>query len=92
MQAHFPAQGCDATRPDELDRWHAAQSPAYQATYDAMEAAIFGMVLRPYNEAAIRAALARLAPHVGRCAGDPPLTILAALRAAFSGARAHVAA
>jgi len=40
---------------------------------------------RPDDHAAIRAALARVAPHVGRCAGDPPLTILAALRAGFSG-------
>jgi hypothetical protein len=35
----------------------------------------------PADHAAIRAALARLAPALARCAGDPPLTILAALRA-----------
>ena len=40
---------------------------------------------RPDEHAAIRLALARLAPHIGRGAGDPPLAILAALRACFSG-------
>jgi hypothetical protein len=39
----------------------------------------------PDDHAAIRAALARVAPHVGQEPGDPPLTILAALRAGFSG-------
>jgi len=39
----------------------------------------------PDDHAAIRAALARLAPYLVRCAGDPPLTILGALRATFSG-------
>jgi hypothetical protein len=92
VRAYFQARGCDATRPDEQARWHAAQPPGYQTVYGAMEAAIFGMVLRPYDEAAIRAALARVAPHINGCAGDPPLTILTALRAALLGSRANVAA
>jgi len=72
----------DAT-PAEILAWFEAQPPtAWEA---AVEGVIDLLMERPAEHAAIRAALARLAPHLGRCAGDPPGAILAALRAGFDG-------
>jgi hypothetical protein len=67
---------------EEIDAWLDAHEP----TTPGCEAAcgVIDLLLEhPDDHAAIRAALARVAPHVGQEAGDPPLTILAALRAGF---------
>jgi hypothetical protein len=86
VAAGAPADGTWA----DIDAWFETQptTPACAAICEAVEA----LMEHPDDHAAIRAALARVAPHVGRCAGDPPLTILAALRAGFSDARAQGAA
>jgi hypothetical protein len=75
----------------EIDAWLEAHEPTTPA-YEAICGAVDLLLEHPDDHAAIRAALARVAPHVGRRAGDPPLTILTALRAGFSGSRATVAA
>jgi hypothetical protein len=72
----------DAT-PAEIRAWFEAQPPT--AWDEAVEGVIDLLMEHPENHAAIRAALARLAPHLGLRAGDPPLAILAALRAGFDG-------
>ncbi len=79
VAAGAPAAGTWA----EIDAWVSAQptTPGCEAIGRAVDL----LMEHPDDHAAIRAALARVAPHVGRCAGDPPLTILAALRAGFSG-------
>ncbi len=77
----LPGAGCDATRPAERACWQAAQLPAYQATYDALKTAIFGMVLRPHAEATIREGLAALAPELGLNKHDSAVRIIRALRA-----------
>lgn len=79
VAAGAPAAGT----PAEILAWLEAQprTPAEQAASDALEGAVGLLMDHPDDHAAIRAALGRLAPHIGRCAGDPPLTILAALRA-----------
>lgn len=64
-----------------LERWHAAQPPEQRAIHDAMEAAIFGMVLRPHDEASIRAGLAAIAPELGLNKQDSAVRIIRALRA-----------
>jgi hypothetical protein len=66
----------------EIDAWldtHEPTTPGHEAACAAIDL----LMEHPDDHAAIRAALARVAPHVGRDAGDPPLTILAALRATF---------
>jgi len=84
VRAQFQARGCDATRPEELDRWHAAQPPAYRATHAALRAAIFGMVLRPDEAAPLRAGLAAVAPHLGLSADAAPVALIHALAAALA--------
>ncbi len=84
--AGIPVNGTQA----EIRAWFAAQPQT--PWEDAIDPVMELLMEHPDDHAAIRAALARLAPYVGRCAGDPPLTILASLRAGFSGARANVAA
>jgi len=95
---HF-AEACRAFRPwflehlrdPDLERrdrvWAESQPtpPADQAWDEAIDPVIVLLMEKPAEHAAIRAALARLAPHVGLRAGDPPLAILAALRAGFDG-------
>ncbi len=80
VAAGAPADGTQA----EIDAWVAAQptTPGGEAICGAVDL----LMEHTDDHAAIRAALARVAPHVGRCAGDPPLTILAALRAGFAAA------
>jgi hypothetical protein len=51
---------------------------------EAICGAVRPLMEHPDDHAAIRAALARVAPHIGRDPHDPPLTILAALRAGFA--------
>ncbi len=77
-RAGAPAEGTWA----EIDAWleaHEPTTPGYEAACGAIDL----LLEHPDDHAAIRAALAGLAPHVGRCAGDPPLVILVALRAGF---------
>jgi hypothetical protein len=68
--------------PTEIHAWIAANLPRTPGAR-----AVCGLtdllMERPDDHAAIRAALAVVAPHVGRDAADPPLTILAAVRAGF---------
>ncbi len=72
----------DAT-PAEIRAWFESQPPT---PWDqAVDPVIELLMERPAEAGAIRAALARLAPQLGLHAGDPPLTILAALRAGFDG-------
>ncbi len=74
-----PADGT----PAEIHAWIAAHLP--RTPGDTAVCGLTDLLMeRPDDHAAIRAALAAVAPHVGRDAGDPPLTILAALRAGFS--------
>ena len=95
---HF-ASACRAFRPwflahlrdpdtERRDRvWAESQPtpPADQAWDEAVDPVIELLMEHPDDHVAIRAALARLAPHLGLRAGDPPLAILAALRAGFDG-------
>jgi hypothetical protein len=80
VAAGAPAGGTWA----EIDAWLDAHEPTTPA-YEAACVAIDLLMEHPDDHTAIRAALARVAPHVGQDAGDPPLTILSALRATFSG-------
>ena len=81
LAAGAPAAGT----PAEILAWLDAQprTAAGLAVADALDSAVDLLMDHPDDHAAIRPALARLAPHIGRCAGDPPLAILAALRAVF---------
>jgi hypothetical protein len=74
----------------ELRAWFDAQPQIPLA--EAMDPVMELLMEYPDDYAAISVTLARLAPHIGRCAGDPPLTILAAFRAWWLGSRANVAA
>jgi len=71
-----PAAGTAAEIAAWLDA-HVPPTPGHEAACGAIDL----LMEHPDDHAAIRAALTRVAPHVGRDAGDPPLTILAALRA-----------
>ena len=87
-RARLVAAGMPASAPKaEVAAWFATQPtpPADQAWDEAVDPVIELLMEHPDDHAAIRAALARLAPHVGLRAGDPPLAILAALRAGFDG-------
>ncbi len=86
VAAGMPTNGTRA----EFLAWFDAQpkTPWEEAVDPVMEL----LMEHPNDHAAIRAALSRLAPYVGRCAGDPPLTILTSFRAGFLGARANVGA
>jgi hypothetical protein len=83
LAAGAPAAGT----PADILAWLDAQprTPAELAVAAALDSAVALLMDHPDDHAGIRAALARLAPHIGRCAGDPPLTILTALRAVFLG-------
>jgi hypothetical protein len=78
IAAGAPADGTWA----EIHAWFEQQptTPACAAICGAVDT----LMERPDDHAAIRAALATVAPHIGRDPHDPPLTILAALRAGFS--------
>jgi hypothetical protein len=69
---------------EEISAWLEAHTPT-TPSYVALCAVLDSLLDRPDDHAAIRAGLARLAPHIGRCATDPPLTILSAIRARFAG-------
>jgi hypothetical protein len=79
LAAGAPAAGT----PADILAWLDAQprTPAELALAAALDSAVDLLMDHPDDHAGIRAALARLAPHIGRCAGDPPLTLLAAVRA-----------
>jgi len=86
VAAGMPVGGTRA----EINAWFDAQprTPWEEAVDPVMEL----LMEHPDDHAAIRAALARLAPYIDRCAGDPPLVILTAFRAGFLGPRANVKA
>jgi hypothetical protein len=78
VKAGGPADGT----PAEIVAWIAAHLP--RTPGDTAVCGVTDLLMEhPDDHAAIRAALADVAPHVGRGAADPPLTILAALRAGF---------
>jgi hypothetical protein len=93
------AEACRRFRPWFLDHlrdpdterrervWAESQPtpPADQAWEEAVDPVILLLMEHPENHVGIRVALARMAPHLGLRAGDPPLAILAALRAGFDG-------
>ena len=83
VAAGMPVGGTRA----ELRAWFDAQprTPAERAWDEAVDPVMELLMEHPAEHVAIRAALARLAPHLGRRAGDAPLVILAALRAGFDG-------
>jgi hypothetical protein len=89
LAAGAPAAGT----PADILAWLDAQprTPAELALAAALDSAVDLLMEHPDDHAAIRAALARLAPYLVRCAGDPPLTILTALRAVFLGVPADLA-
>jgi hypothetical protein len=74
-----PADGTLA----EISAWADAQEPP-SPRYAALAVVIDLLLEDPADHAAIRAALAALAPHIGRCATDPPLTILTTVRAGMT--------
>ena len=78
VAAGMPTGGTKA----EIDAWFAAHPapPAERAGEEAVEGVIELLMEHPENHVGIRVALARLAPHLGLRAGDPPLAILAELR------------
>lgn len=78
IAAGAPADGTWA----EIHAWFEQQptTPACAAICGAVDA----LMEQPNDHAAIRAALARVAPHVDRDPHDPPLAILGALRVAFA--------
>ncbi len=76
VAAGAPAAGTWA----EIDAWLATHEPTTPG-YEAACGAIDLLMEHPDDHAAIRAALARAAPHLGHNARNPPLLILAALRA-----------
>jgi len=78
VAAGGPAAGTAAEIAAWLDT-HLPTTPADEAVCGAIDL----RMEHPDDHAAIRAALARVAPHVGQGAADPPLVILAALRAGF---------
>ncbi len=77
IAAGAPADGTWA----EIHAWF-EQQPTTPACA-ALCGAVRPLMEHPDDHAAIRAALAVVAPYVGQGAVDPPLTILAALRAGF---------
>ncbi len=81
LAAGAPAAGT----PAEILAWLDAQprTPTELALAAALDSAVALLMDHPDDHAGIRAALARLAPHIGRCAGEKPLTLLAAVRAVF---------
>ena len=79
VAAGAPAAGTWA----EIDAWldtHEPTTPGYEAACGAIDL----LMEHPDDHAAIRAALAVVAPFLDRDAHDPPLAILAALVATFS--------
>ena len=90
--ARLVAAGMPASAPKaEVDAWFATQpqTPAERAWDEAVDPVMELLLEHPADQAALRAALARLAPHLGLRAGDPPLAILAELRAGFDIRAAH---
>lgn len=76
--------GYTGTTIDHFRAWiGTVQTPAERAESRAYLGALDALIGHPADQATIRAALADVAPYVGRDAADPPLTILAALRAGF---------
>jgi len=65
----------------EIDAWVQRQPTSPECA--AICGAVDTLMERPDDYAAIRAALATVAPHIDRDPHDRPLTILAALRAGF---------
>ncbi len=78
LAAAISAAGTAAEIAAWLDT-HVPTTPEDEAVCGAIDL----LMEHPDDHAAIRAALARVAPHVGQGAADPPLVILAALRAGF---------
>jgi len=84
-EAVLAAAGYRGTTLEEFRHWIAgAWTPAKRAESRAYLAAIRALVLCPADHAAIRCALAALAPHVGLSAHAAPVAIIAALEGAIA--------
>lgn len=82
--AALRAAGCDGDVLAFLERHRLAQPPGDQALFDDMAIAVFGLVEGAYDDAAIRAALARLAPGLGCHADDSPVLLVRQLQATIA--------
>jgi len=82
--AALRALGCEGDVLAFLERHRLTLSPEEQAIDDDLEVAVFGLVEHTHDEAAIRAALARLAPHIGCQADDPPVLLVRQLEATIA--------
>lgn len=78
-RAMLRAAGCDGDSLADIERWDRTQPAAERAYAEALEAAVFGIVVRPYQESEIRMALAHVAPYLGLAPQESPLAIIHAL-------------
>ena len=84
--AALRALGCDGDGAvlAVLARRRLTLSPQERAIEDDLEVAVFGLVEHAHDAAAIRAALARLAPRIGCQADDPPVLLVRQLQATIA--------
>jgi len=82
-RAMLRAAGCAGDSLPEIAAWDATQPPEHQRLHAAMEAAVFGMVLHPGDEAQIRAGPAAIAPELGLNEQDAAVLIINRLQAAI---------
>ncbi len=79
------AAGYRGTTLEEFRHWIAgAWTPAKRAESRAFAAAVVALIAHPADRAALRVALAGLAPHVGCAADDAAVAIIRALRATIA--------
>jgi hypothetical protein len=83
-RATLRAAGCDGDVLAFLERQRLAQPPGDQALFDDMALTVFGLVEGAYDDAAIRAALARLAPQIGCRSDAPPVLLVRQLQATIA--------
>ena len=76
--------GGDGDTLARIAAWDARQPPEHRALYAAEDVAIGGMVAGAHDAAAIRAALAALAPALGLRADAAPSLIIDALQTAIA--------
>jgi len=82
-EAALAAAGYTGTSIAEFRAWQGtAWTPAERAESRAYFAAIAALVQHPADQAALRTALAALAPHVGCAVDAAPVAIIAALEQA----------
>ena len=82
--AALRALGCAGDVLAFLARHRLTLSPEERALDDDLEIAVFGLVEHAHDEGAIRAALARLAPHIGCQADDLPVLLVRQLQSTIA--------